>query len=81
MQSRFPNEDWENGVTAAPYSVFHGFTELFENFEPWLSKATGTRVHGHLMAQDRVHYANGHETIHGALSDSAEVRDYNPVLF
>jgi len=37
MQSRFPNEDWENGVTAAPYSVFQGFSELFENFEPWLT--------------------------------------------
>jgi hypothetical protein len=81
MQSRFPNEDWENGVTAAPYSVFHGFTELFENFEPWLSKATGARVHGHLMAPDRVHYADGHQTIHGALSDSAAVRDYNPGAF
>ncbi len=81
MQSRFPNEDWENGVTAAPYSVFHGFSELFENFEPWLAKATGTRVHGHLFAQDRVHYASGHTTIHGGLSDSAEARDYNPGAF
>ena len=34
MQSRFPNEDWENGVTAAEYSMFQGFSELFENFEP-----------------------------------------------
>jgi hypothetical protein len=81
MQSRFPNEDWENGVTAAPYSVFHGFTELFENFEPWLAKATGARVHGHLFAPDRVHYAAGHTTIHGGLSDSAEARNYNPGAF
>ena len=43
MQSRFPNEDWENGVTAGQYSVFQGFSELFENFEPWLAKA---QVHG-----------------------------------
>lgn len=81
MQSRFPNEDWENGVTAAPYSVFHGFSELFDNFEPWLAKATGSRVHGHLFAQDRVHYAAGHQTIHGALSDSANARDYNSGAF
>jgi hypothetical protein len=81
MQSRFPNEDWENGVTAAPYSVFHGFSELFENFEPWLAKATGSRVHGHLFGLDRVHYAAGHQTIHGALSDSAAARDYNPGAF
>ncbi|MEP1522703.1 MULTISPECIES: beta-1,6-N-acetylglucosaminyltransferase [Rhodobacterales] len=81
MQSRFPNEDWENGVTAAPYSVFQGFAELFENFEPWLAKATGARVHGHLFAPDRVRFADGRETIHGALSDSALVRDNNPSGF
>ena len=81
MQSRFPNEDWENGVTAAPYCVFHGFSELFVNFESWLAKATGARVHGHLFAPDRVHYADGHETIHGAMSDSAIARDYNPGAF
>ncbi|MDF1726694.1 MAG: beta-1,6-N-acetylglucosaminyltransferase [Sulfitobacter sp.] len=77
MQSRFPNEDWENGVTAAPYSMFQGFSELFENFEPWLAKATGTRVHGHLFAMDKVHYAEGQAAINGALSDSALARDYN----
>ena len=77
MQSRFPNEDWENGVTAAPYSMFQGFAELFENFEPWLAKATGARVHGHLFAKDAVHYAEGQSAINGALGDSATLRDYN----
>ncbi|MDG1473238.1 MAG: beta-1,6-N-acetylglucosaminyltransferase [Ascidiaceihabitans sp.] len=81
MQSRFPNEDWENGVTAAPYCVFHGFSELFVNFESWLTKATGARVHGHLFAPDRAHFADGHETIHGAMSDSSISRDYNPGAF
>ena len=78
MQSRFPREDWENGVTAAPFSMFQGFTELFENFEPWLAKATGARVHGHLFAPDRVHFAAGQTSMNGALSDSATLRDYNP---
>ena len=77
MQSRFPNEDWENGVTAAHYSVFQGFTELFQNFEPWLAKATGARVHGHLYAPDKAHYADNQPAINGALSDSATLRDYN----
>tara|TARA_R110002110_G_scaffold138635_6_gene324878 strand:+ start:2149 stop:3846 length:1698 start_codon:yes stop_codon:yes gene_type:complete len=77
MQSRFPNEDWENGVTAAPYSMFQGFSELFEDFEPWLAKATGARVHGHLFANDRVYYADNQSAINGALSDSAISRDYN----
>ena len=78
MQSRCPREDWENGVTAAPYSVFHGFTELFDNFEPWLAKATGARVHGHLFAPDRAHLANGQKDMNGALNDGAVLRDYNP---
>ncbi len=77
MQSRFPREDWENGVTAAPYSMFQGFAELFEDFEPWLAKATGARVHGHLFAPDRVHFADGQTAMNGALSDSAVLRDYN----
>jgi hypothetical protein len=81
MQSRFPREDWENGVTAAPYSLFQGFAELFEDFEPWLAKATGARVHGHLFAPDRVHFAEGQTAMNGALSDSATLRDYNPRAF
>ncbi|APE45177.1 glycosyl transferase [Sulfitobacter alexandrii] len=81
MQSRFPNEDWENGVTAAPYSMFQGFAELFENFEPWLAKATGARVHGHLFAKDGVHYADGQTAINGALSRSPTLRDYNSKAF
>ena len=81
MQSRFPNEDWENGVTAAPYSMFQGFTELFENFESWLRRATSAQVHGHLFAPDRVHYAEGQTALNGALSDGAALRDYNPSAF
>ena len=41
MQSRFPNYGWENGMTSGPYSVFQGFSDLFEDFEPWLAKAHG----------------------------------------
>ncbi len=81
MQSRFPREDWENGVTAAPYSMFQGFAELFEDFETWLAKATGARVHGHLFAPDRAHFAAGHTAMNGALSDSPVLRDYNANAF
>lgn len=81
MQSRFPRQDHENGVTAAPYSVFQGFTEIFEDFEPWLARATGARVHGRLFAPDRVHFAGGQTAMNGALSDKAELRDYNPHAF
>ncbi|SFG91381.1 beta-1,6-N-acetylglucosaminyltransferase [Sulfitobacter dubius] len=81
MQSRFPNEDWENGVTAAPYSVFQGFTEIFEDFEHWLSRASGARVHGHLFAPDRVHFAEGQTALNGALSDNPVLRDHNASAF
>jgi len=81
MQSRFPHENWENGKTAAPYSVFEGFADLFENFESWLGRVAGSRVHGHLFAPDRVAFAGGEAIFNGALSDSATLRDYNPKSF
>lgn len=81
MQSRFPVEGRENGLTCAPYSVFEGFSDLFENFEPWLAKMTGARVHGHLFAPSRVEYSEGQTVMNGALSDSAALRDYNPRAF
>ncbi|PJF10040.1 beta-1,6-N-acetylglucosaminyltransferase [Pseudorhodobacter sp. MZDSW-24AT] len=81
MHSRFPQENFENGRTAGPYSVFSGFADVFENFEIWLSKASGARVHGHLFAPDRVHFSGGETVYNGALSDSAKVRDYNPKSF
>ncbi len=81
MQSRFPNPGWENGKTAGPYSVFEGFAELFEDFDSWLTKTAGTRVHGHLYAPDRVEFAGGDKIYNGALSDSAAIRDYNPCAF
>jgi hypothetical protein len=81
MHSRHPNHDWENGVTAAPYSVFAGFGEVFDNWEKWLVKSTGARVHGHLYAPDRVHFGQGETSFMGGLSDSAAARDYRPLDF
>lgn len=81
MQSRFPNENWENGKTAAPYAVFEGFSDLFEDFEGWLARVTGARVHGHLFAPDRAHFAGGAAVYNGGLSDCAALRDYNPRSF
>ncbi len=81
MQSRFPVETRENGLTCAKYSVFQGFSALFENFEPWLARATSARVHGHLFAPERADFSEGETVINGALSDSAALRDYNPHAF
>ena len=81
MQSRFPVEGRENGLTCARYSVFEGFADLFENFDTWLARATGARVHGHLFAPERAEFSDGQTVMNGALSDSAKLRDYNPRAF
>ena len=81
MHSRFPNPDWENGKTAAPYSVFHGFNDLFENFEPWLSRRLGSRVHGNLFDTARVRFAGDADVYAGCLSAAPLLRDYNPERF
>lgn len=81
MQSRFPRAGRENGRTAGPYSVFHGFSPLFENFDAWISKSLGLRAHGHLFAPGRVEFAGGDDVFNGALCDSAVLRDYNPRAF
>lgn len=81
MQSRYPNEGWENGMTFGQYSVFHGFTELFEDFEPWLARATGAQVHGHLFAPERAEFSGDQRVINGALSSAPKLRDYNPIAY
>jgi hypothetical protein len=81
MQSRFPNRDWENGLTAGPYGVFQGFAELHDDFEVWLAKVSGARVHGHIFGPGKVGFEADMPVFAGALSDSAALRDYNPVAF
>lgn len=81
MHSRFPGSDYDRGVTAAPFSVFEGFAELFEDFETWLTRATNTRVHGHLFDADGVHFSDGQTSVNGALDNSVAMRDYNPTAF
>ncbi len=81
MQSRFPRETWENGVTSQPYSVMEGFSDLFEDFESWLARTTGVRVHGHLFAKGRVEYEGRQSSFAGAQSDCAKLRDYQGRMF
>ena len=81
MQSRYPNEGWENGMTFGRYSIFQGFSQLFEDFEPWLARATGARVHGHLFAPKRAEFEGRQKVINGALSDAPRNRDYNSIAF
>ncbi len=81
MHSRFPNPDWENGKTAAPYSVFYGFNDLFQDFETWLTRRLATSVHGNLFDPKKVRFAGGADVYAGCLSSSASLRDYNPERF
>jgi len=81
MQSRFPVEGREVGMSCAPYSVFEGFADLFENFAPWLARVTEMRVHGHLFAPARAEFAEGQTVMAGALCDSAALRDHNKRAF
>ena len=81
MQSRFPRKDHENGKTCAPYSVFHGFTDLFDGFEDWLARVSGARVHGHLFAPERAGFAGGESIVNGCLTDHAALRDHDPRAF
>lgn len=81
MQSRFPNREFENGRTAAPYSAFQGFTEVFPEFQIWLERMTGARVHGHLLSPERAEFTGNERVFQGGLSDSAALRDYNPRSF
>ena len=81
MQSRYPNEGWENGVTSSPYSVFEGFSDLFLDFEAWLARASGARVHGHLFGPEGAEFEGRQTTFSGALSDNPQLRDLDPRMF
>jgi len=81
MVSRFPRKDFETARTAAPYAVFHGFSDVFHDFTRWVRINTGSRTHGHLFAPDRVQFFGGQAGYAGAMSDSAALRDYDPEQF
>ena len=78
MQSRYPRDGWEGGLTGTKYSVFQGFAELYEDFEPWLARTTGFRVHGPIFGPGDAAFAGGQPVINGALTASATLRDYAP---
>ncbi|WP_171132632.1 MULTISPECIES: beta-1,6-N-acetylglucosaminyltransferase [unclassified Ruegeria] len=81
MQGRFPRHRKGSALTAFPYSVFQGFAELFEDFEPWLANTTSACVHGHLFDPTGAKFASNEATTTGGLSSCAKLRDYNPEAF
>lgn len=81
MASRFPKDLPDSPLTAAPYAVFHGFSDVFEDFPQWVEKNTNSQAHGHLFARGGAEFVDGSDTYAGALSASADLRDYNPGQF
>ncbi|MEM1373703.1 MAG: beta-1,6-N-acetylglucosaminyltransferase [Pseudomonadota bacterium] len=81
MQSRFPFDQWNDGRTCGPYWVFEGFMDIFEDWEEWLAANTGARVHGHLFSENWAQFSGREKTFAGALTDSAQMRDYNSRSF
>lgn len=81
MVSRFPGPDNDNALTAAPFAVFHGFDDVFDNFAEWVRANSGSRTHGHLFDARKVQFYGEQPGYAGALSNSAALRDYDPVQF
>ncbi|MEM6308335.1 MAG: beta-1,6-N-acetylglucosaminyltransferase, partial [Pseudomonadota bacterium] len=81
MQSRFPRHYWDPKPTAQPYVVLHGFDDLFEGFQDWLSRQVDATVHGHLFAPDRVEFDGNVDVFRGGLTADAPLRDYNATGF
>ena len=81
MQSRFPNADYVQEVTASEYSVFQGFSEIFIDFESWFEEHSKARVHGHLFDPECAYFSNQSDVFKGGLSSSAKLRDRNVKAF
>lgn len=82
MQSSFPGyEPWALKKTADVYSVFEGFGDLFPNFDLWLEKRSGLRIHGHLFDKKKVQFSGGERLYNGGLSSSTRLRDCDPEAF
>ncbi|TFL17579.1 DUF5927 domain-containing protein [Jannaschia formosa] len=80
-QGRFPAKGREGKLTAAPFAVFCGLGALFPDWEPWLARRLGGRVHGHLYHPEGAEFAGREEVLNGCLSASPALRDYRPEQF
>ena len=78
---RYPKDMIGNRMTSAPYGVFQGFTDVFDDFEKWLERAIGGDAHGHLFNPEKAYFGGGADMIRGGLTSSAKLRDHNPRSF
>ncbi|MCK0168533.1 beta-1,6-N-acetylglucosaminyltransferase [Jannaschia sp. S6380] len=80
-QARFPAPGYGGGQTCTRYNVFSGFDDLFRDFDAWLARRIGGRVHRHLYAPEMAEFAGGETVMNGCLSNSASLRDYRSEQF
>ncbi len=79
---RFPAAAHERQPsTVGRYGSFVGFGHLFDGFEGWLSKTTGTVAHGRLFKKNAVHFAQEQQVMCGGISANPRIRDHNPEQF
>ncbi len=79
MQSCAPKPSKRS--TARPYLVLEGFDRIFARIGQWFEGQTHIPLHGHLYGKTGVNFAHGDKVHTGNQSNSAKIRDYNPIGF
>ncbi len=79
---RFPAAAYETQPsTVRDYGAFVGFGHLFDGFETWLSRTTGTLAHGRLFKKNAVQFAGHAQEMPGCIPANPAMRDHNPEQF
>ena len=79
---RFPAAAHERQpATVRGYGAFVGFGHIFEGFENWLSKTTGTRAHSRLYKKNAVQFEKRAQEMPGGIVANPQLRDHNPEQF
>ncbi len=79
---RFPAAVYERQPsTARQYAAFVGFSHIYEGFEHWLGKTTGTLAHGRLFKKNAVQFAEHRVEMPGGIAANPGIRDHNPEQF
>lgn len=81
MSGRFPEEETDLCMSASPYTIFHGFDDVFEGFADWAERHTKSNVHGHLFAPETAEFQGSTAGFFGGLSSETELRDYDAPSF
>ena len=79
---RFPAAAYEKQPsTVRDYGAFIGFGHIFEGFETWLNRTTGTLAHGRLYKKNAVQFADHAREMPGCIPANPAMRDHNPEQF